>query len=33
MLFEVDTKDKIEKPKNVLPPSAQAAPAADPNSL
>jgi hypothetical protein len=33
MLFEVDTKHKIEKPKNVPPPSTQADPAADPNSL
>jgi tetratricopeptide (TPR) repeat protein len=32
MLFEVDTKHKIGKPKNP-PPTTQAAPAGDPNSL
>jgi len=33
MLFEVDTNHKIGKPKNVPPPSTQASPAGDPNSL
>jgi len=33
MLFEVDTNHKIGKPKNPPPPSTQAVPAGDPNSL
>jgi Flp pilus assembly protein TadD len=33
MLFEVDTNHKIGKPKDPPPPSTQAAPAGDPNSL
>ena len=33
MLFEVDTNHKIGKPKNPPPPTTQATPAGDPNSL
>ena len=33
LLFEVDTNHKIGKPKDLPPPSTQAAPAGDPNSL
>ena len=33
MLFGVDTNHKIGKPKNAAPPSTQASPAGDPNSL
>jgi len=33
MLFEVDTSHKIGKPKDAPPPSTQASPAGDPNSL
>ena len=33
MLFEVDTNHKIGKPKNPPPPSTEAVPAGDPNSL